>query len=453
MEVLDEVMAVVETGSRPTGGADSGTFGLPSLGGENLRLDGTLDLQAVRRIPDRFFSSMRTGHLKPRDVLINKDGAQTGKVARYRGEFPDAAINEHLFLLRGTNSIRQDYLFHVLLSEETQRTIRGLITGSAQPGLNRSFLKAAWIPLPSLEEQRCIAEILDTIDENIQATERVLAKLTVTRVGLLHEQLAAGMSMSPPPEWEVVRVEEILGHRDPAMRSGPFGSTLLASELVNEGVPLLGIDNVQREQFVADYRRFVAPAKAHELRRYRVFPGDLMITIMGTVGRCCVVPDSVGEALSSKHVWTLTLNPDRYLPELACLQMNYSSWALAHFGRDEQGGIMSAIRSETLRSLRLPTPPMAEQRRILAVLDAATCRIEAQAAAMSKLRELRSGLAADLLSGRVRTVSGVSSGPEWEKVERPLLDHLSSLGWQTLIWSERQAEGVDVTGVGSRCAP
>ena len=37
----------------------------------------------------------------------------------------------------------------------------------------------------------------------------------------------------------------------------------------------------------------------------------------------------------------------------------------------------------------------------------------------------------------------MSSGPEWEKVERPLLDHLSSLGWETLNWSERQADGVD----------
>ena len=121
------------------------------------------------------------------------------------------------------------------------------------------------------------------------------------------------------------------------MRSGPFGSALLSSELVDEGVPLLGIDNVQRERFVADYRRFVTPAKANELRRYRVFPRDLMITIMGTVGRCCVAPLAVDIALSSKHVWTLTLDTDRYLPELACLQMNYSPWALAHFGRERTG--------------------------------------------------------------------------------------------------------------------
>ena len=37
----------------------------------------------------------------------------------------------------------------------------------------------------------------------------------------------------------------------------------------------------------------------------------------------------------------------------------------------------------------------------------------------------------------------MTSGPEWERVERPLLDHLFSLGWEMLVWSERQADGVD----------
>ena len=80
------------------------------------------------------------------------------------------------------------------------------------------------LDVPPLEEQRRISEILDTVDESIDATERVIAKLTVARVGLLHEQLAPGMSTSPPPEWEVFRVEELLGHRDPSMRSGPSGA-------------------------------------------------------------------------------------------------------------------------------------------------------------------------------------------------------------------------------------
>jgi len=343
------------------------------------------------------------------DVLVAKItpclGNGKGAHARHLPT-PLAQGSTEFHILRARPGTSDRYLYHLTRTDRFRRRAEALMTGSAgQRRVPTEFFRRYEIRVPPLEEQRRIAEILDTIDETLHSTGRIIDKLAVARLGLMREQLAPGMSMSPPPGWEMLSIEDLLGKHDPAMRSGPFGSALLASELVEEGVPLLGIDNVQPERFVANYRRFVTPAKAHELRRYRVLPRDLMITIMGTVGRCCTVPETIGNALSSKHVWTLTLDPAQYLPELACVQVNSSPWALAHFARDAQGGIMSAIRSETLCSLRLPTPPMAEQRRIWAVLQAAASKIEAHVAELTKLRQLRSGLATDLLSGRVRTVA------------------------------------------------
>ena len=343
------------------------------------------------------------------DVLVAKITPcfENGKGAHVRGLPTRCGLGSTEFhVLRSRSTTSDRYLYHLTRTSRFRLQGVGLMSGSAgQRRVPTEFFGRYAVRMPPLKEQRRIAEVLDTIDETIQTTERVIAKLTTTRIGLMRESLAPGMSVSPPPGWRVMQVRDLLGYRKPAMRSGPFGSTLLSSELVDEGIPLLGIDNVQRESFIKDYCRFVTRAKAHDLRRYRVFPGDIMITIMGTVGRCCVVPATVGEAISSKHVWTLTLDSQKYVPELACIQMNYSPWALAHFHRDEQGGIMSAIRSETLRSLHLPTPPMAKQQEIWAVLHEATCRIEVEAEVLRKLRAARSGFAADLLSGRVRVVA------------------------------------------------
>ena len=57
------------------------------------------------------------------------------------------------------------------------------------PGLNRYDAYARWVSVPPLEEQRRIAEILDTIDETIQAAERVIRKLKKVRSGLLLDLL------------------------------------------------------------------------------------------------------------------------------------------------------------------------------------------------------------------------------------------------------------------------
>ncbi len=105
------------SGKRPSGGVDTETEGIPSLGGENILTDGGVTYDVIKRIPYEYYRLMPKGKLQPLDVLINKDGAQTGKVGIYRNEFIEAAINEHLFILRSFDSrtIDQFYLFYCLL--------------------------------------------------------------------------------------------------------------------------------------------------------------------------------------------------------------------------------------------------------------------------------------------------------------------------------------------------
>ena len=175
----------------------------------------------------------------------------------------------------------------------------------------------------------------------------------------------------------------------------------MKDELVEEGVPFLGIDNVFVERFDRNFKRFVTPGKFLQLQRYAVRPDDLMITIMGTVGRCCLVPLDVGRALSSKHTWTISLDQAKYSPYLAMLQVNYSDWVLRHFSKDQQGGTMSAIRSETIRSTLLPVPPRDEQEAIAVILLELSRRLREEQTSFEKLRLQKSGLMDDLLTGRV----------------------------------------------------
>jgi type I restriction enzyme S subunit len=283
-------------------------------------------------------------------------------------------------------------------------------------------LEKLQIGLPGESEQRRVVDILDSLGEAIRSTELLVAKLERGRLSMLRDLLTRGIGedgalRNPardahmftmtdlgilPDAWELLPLEALLADVTSAMRSGPFGSGLLKSELVENGIPVLGIDNVHVERFVSEYSRFVTPQKYAELMRYAVRPRDVMVTIMGTVGRCCVVPSGIGKALSSKHVWTLTIDQTRYIPELVCLQVNYSEWMLSHLKRDAQGGIMSAIRSDTLKSALVPVPPLHEQEKIWGVLQAVQEGVDAERAKLRKMRELERGLADSLLAGRVR---------------------------------------------------
>lgn len=377
--------------------------------------------------------------LRPGDLLFARSGATAGKTYLYDpGDGPCAHGGYLVRFSLAEDRCEPGFVAHWTQSAACRRWLRATLRQAAQPNINAAELAALPVPRPPRDEQRAIALVLTWCDRIIERTERIveqLARVLAAMVGeLLGRGVGAGGRVRDPeaePEafhdtplgrlprtWRVLPLARLLADVDPAMRSGPFGSELRKSELAPEGIPLLGIDNVDRDEFVPVYRRFVRPGKFEELRRYAVRPGDVMITIMGTVGRSCLVPEGV-RALSSKHVWTLTFDRERYVPLLASMQFNHAPWVHAHFGREGQGGTMTAIRSQTLRTTLLPVPPMDEQERIAHALRAARARLRAERGLLAKRVRLREALREDLVTGRVRfagagtvaaTIAGGSAG-------------------------------------------
>jgi type I restriction enzyme S subunit len=330
-------------------------------------------------------------------------------------------VNNHAHILRTKvgGSFSQDFVFYCL----EHKNITPFIKGGTRAKLNQAELREILIPKPPELIQRRIAEILSTVDEAIEQTEALIAKYQQIKAGLMHDLFTRGVTSdghlrptraqaphlykdSPlgwiPKEWECLTIEDLLAKTFSPMRSGPFGSALLKDELIEDGIPFLGIDNVYAERFVPIYRRFISHQKFVELIRYAVFPGDVIITIMGTVGRCCVVPDYVTGALSSKHLWTMTFDDSRIFPELVCWQLNSARWVKDWFARYSQGAVMEAIQSSTLRSLQLPVPKIDEQELIVSRYRGCTHLIEMEETHVAKLQQEKHGLMHDLLTGRVR---------------------------------------------------
>lgn len=170
------------------------------------------------------------------------------------------------------------------------------MTGSAgQKRVPARFLEEYKIPLPPLEEQKRIAAILDKANavrrkraESLRLADQFLQSVFLEVVG---------PSSSDYSSWPVNTIEEIASRKPNSMRTGPFGSALLHSEFVSEGIAVLGIDNAVQNRFAWAERRFTTPAKYEELTRYTVYPGDVIVTIMGTSSRATRCRFSKGQVL------------------------------------------------------------------------------------------------------------------------------------------------------------
>ena len=92
----------LESGSRPKGGATTDSSGVLSLGGEHVnQTTGRVEFEPRKYIPQSYFRTIKRGRLRELDILLNKDGANTGKIGLTRAiPEAEAAVNEHLFIIR-----------------------------------------------------------------------------------------------------------------------------------------------------------------------------------------------------------------------------------------------------------------------------------------------------------------------------------------------------------------
>ena len=123
--------------------------------------------------------SLGKGKLKRGDVVLTTRGT-IGNVAYYDESIPyeHVRINSGMVILRNTNpELETQFLYLLLKSSIVQNYIKRISYGTAQPQLNIKIIKSFKIPLPPLEEQRKIAEILSKWDKVIKLKKTKKEKL------------------------------------------------------------------------------------------------------------------------------------------------------------------------------------------------------------------------------------------------------------------------------------
>ncbi|MFI0877889.1 restriction endonuclease subunit S [Streptomyces parvus] len=173
-------------------------------------------------------------------------------------------------------------------------------------------------------------------------------------------------------EWPMVRFEE-LAAKEKSSFSKPYGSAYTKDDYVSAGIPLVRGVNLGSGRFYDDGFVFITPEKADTLPGANLAAGDLVITHRGTIGQVSMIPRKPKRdryVLSTSQV-KARLDGSRALPEF------YFYWLISPAGQNEilqhvsTVGVPGLVQPvATVKSLKVPDPPLQEQRRIVAVLGA-----------------------------------------------------------------------------------
>jgi type I restriction enzyme S subunit len=410
---LTDLILPLQSGKRPPGGVSADGDGVPSLGGENISLDGRLVLDTVNRIPPRFALAMTKGAIEPGDILINKDGAQTGKVAMYRGELGDARVNEHVFILRAdTRKIDPDFLFQCMFADEVKIQVSRRITGSAQPGLGRSFADHVFIYHPvDVSVQRECSAVLDRLSTQIAHTEALIAKQEQVRAGLMQDLFTRGVDetgrLRPPREeapelyhetalgwlpkgWSVRNLESLVRDDRPIV----YG-ILMPGSGYPDGVPVVEVRSIKKREIVLSDILLTSPKLDKEYQRSRLLSGDIVFATRGTVGRVAIVPEMLAGANVSRDIVRLSV-----IADYRDFVWNYmeSHVASNYYWKNTIGNAVQGINIKDIKRMPVSLPSQEEANKIAKILCLQLEKIAALRQCLKKLQMQRAGLLRDLLT-------------------------------------------------------
>lgn len=193
----------------------------------------------------------------------------------------DALCSAHAMIVRPkAETIDPEYFGYFLLSGQFYETALSISVGSLSPTINWTTLKNCTFSIPPLEEQEEKVVRLKELDSMYNSFNEGLENLKIAQ-NKMREQIIADISR----DFDSVRMKELCGMitkgQSPRWQGFEYsdsGSLFITSENVGEGHLLMEKKKFLPEKFLDHLGKSVTK------------PGDVLINIVGSLGRACLAP-------------------------------------------------------------------------------------------------------------------------------------------------------------------
>ncbi|NQE44710.1 Type-1 restriction enzyme MjaXIP specificity protein [ANME-1 cluster archaeon GoMg2] len=348
----------------------------------------------------------------------------------------DVATNQAILGIILKKDYNLEFMYYIL--RFNKRNYEKYTIQTTQKNLNKELVSQIFICIPiSLPEQHKIADILETVDNTIERTNKIIEKYKRIKQGLMQDLLTRGVvendelgvmsyelrdeekhrfKDSPlgriPEEWEVVELMNGIGGNANLIVAGPFGSNLKVEDYKKTGIPIIRLQNIDENKFIDKDIKFIADKKAKELSYHSFISGDLILAKLGDpIGKTCIVPNNFEYGIVVADVVRIRVNEQYADKRFISYILNFDI-CRNQLNTDIIGTTRPRVNLDQIRTAKIPLPPLSEQHIIASILSQTDETIEKEQKYKQKLESIKQGLMDDLLTGKVRVNHLINEGME-----------------------------------------
>lgn len=355
-------------------------------------VNGKVNWDTCYHVTEERFKQDTGIQLHEHDLLVTKDGT-IGKTAIVQNCPEKATLNSGVFVVRAINkSVVPAYLYYILSSRDFELFLANTLTGSTIKHLNQEhFYKFKFDAPEDTKEQAKIAEVLNTTDEVIDATRSLIEKYQLVKDGIIQDLFA-----------EYVEAGNVVKLGDHAKALGgkrvPKGSELQVSPTPH---PYIRVRDMTHSKVIElnDGYQYVDEDTHKKISRYIVDAGDLIISIVGTIGAVAIIGETLDKANLTENCSKI-VDISGFTPEFLYYYLT-SAYGKKEISKNTIGGVQPKLPLKNILALPIPNIDIPKQQEIVDILTAIDEKQFIETQHLSKLLKIRDGLMQDLLTQKV----------------------------------------------------
>ena len=183
--------------------------------------------------------------------------------------------------------------------------------------------------------------------------------------------------------YPLIKCEKLLT----SLKTGPFGSALNSEHWSPNGTAVLTIGCLGEQSIIDDELLYISDSYAEKLNSYRVNEGDIVFSRVADIGRAQLISKKQDGWIISSNLMKMVINKKLIRPAFLYIAIKGSPVVVNQFKRQSNGNGCLLVNSSIVKNIKVPTPDLATQDRLIDIIgnwDNAIEKTEALIAAKEK---------------------------------------------------------------------